>query len=89
VLEDRLEITPAQCRAGRALVHLTQRQLAEAAGLSVSTLKDFEHSLRTVSGHLTTAIRRALEEAGVEFIDGDEPGVRLRKGPDRSDKWSP
>jgi transcriptional regulator with XRE-family HTH domain len=78
VSEDRAEITPAQCRAGRALVHLTQRQLAEAAGLSVSTLKDFEHSLRTVSGHLTTAIQRALEEAGVEFINGDEPGVKVR-----------
>jgi transcriptional regulator with XRE-family HTH domain len=89
MLEHRVEITPAQCRAGRALVDLTQRQLAEAAGLSVSTLKDFEGSLRTVSGHLTTAIRRALEEAGVEFMNGDEPGVRLRKGRARLGEWSP
>jgi DNA-binding transcriptional regulator YiaG len=89
VLEDRAEISPAQCRAARALVNLTQRQLAEAAGLSVSTLADFERSLRPVSAHLTTAIRRALETAGVEFTNGDEPGVRLRKSTDRLDKWSP
>jgi hypothetical protein len=25
-------------------------------------------------------MRKALEKAGVEFIDGDRPGVRLRKG---------
>lgn len=87
--EDRAEITPAQCRAGRALVNLTQRQLADAAGLSVSTLADFERSLRPVSAHLTTAIRRALERAGVEFTNGEEPGVRLRKGPNHLDKWSP
>lgn len=87
--EDRAEITSAQCRAGRALVNLTQRQLADAAGLSVSTLADFERSLRPVSAHLTTAIRRALETAGVEFTNGGEPGVRLRKGANHSDKWSP
>jgi DNA-binding XRE family transcriptional regulator len=87
--EDRVEITPAQCRAARALVDFTQRQLADAAGLSVSTLADFERSIRPVSGHLTAAIRRALETAGVEFTNGDEPGLRLRKGLDHLDKWTP
>jgi DNA-binding XRE family transcriptional regulator len=87
--EDRVEITPAQCRAARALVDFTQRQLADAAGLSVSTLADFERSIRPVSGHLTAAIRRALEAAGVEFTNGGEPGVRLRKDLDHLDKWPP
>ncbi len=26
------------------------------------------------------AVRRALESAGVEFTNGDQPGVRLAKG---------
>jgi hypothetical protein len=27
------------------------------------------------------AVRAALEAAGVEFTNGDEPGVKLKKGP--------
>lgn len=72
-------MTPAQCRAARALVDLTQPQLAEAASLGLSTLVDFERSRRAVSANATAAIRAALEAAGVEFTNGDRPGVRLRK----------
>jgi hypothetical protein len=48
----------------RALANLTQRQLAEAAGPSISTLMNFERFLRPVSAHLTTVIKRALETVG-------------------------
>jgi transcriptional regulator with XRE-family HTH domain len=72
-------MTPAQCRAARALVDLTQPQLAEAAGLGLSTLVDFERSRRAVSASASAAIRAALETAGVEFTNGERPGVRLRK----------
>lgn len=82
-------MTPAQCRAARALINVTQIQLAEAAGLSLSTLGDFELSRRAISHHLIAAIRSALETAGVEFTNGDEPGVKLRKDPDRVYEWVP
>ncbi len=75
-----VEMTPAQCRAGRALLELTQTQLAKAAGLGLSTVVDFERARRTISLDAITAIRAALEAAGVEFTNGDEPGVKLRKG---------
>ena len=73
-------MTPAQCRAARALLDLTQTQLAEAAGFGLSTVVDFERLRREVSADAIAAIRSALEAAGVEFTNGDRPGVRLKKG---------
>lgn len=77
------EMTPAQCRAARALLDLTQPALAEAARLGLSTIVDFERSRRTVSAEAAAAIRAALEAAGIIFVDenGEGPGVRLRKQP--------
>jgi transcriptional regulator with XRE-family HTH domain len=74
-------ITPAQCRAARGLLEITQSQLAEAANLGLSTVVDFERKRRQVSALAVQAIRRALSESGVEFINenGGGPGVRLRK----------
>ncbi len=71
-------ISSAQCRAGRALVKLTQAKLAEAASLSKSVVVDFENDHRVPNRNNLAAIRRALEEAGVEFINGGSSGVRLR-----------
>ena len=76
-------MTPAQSRAGRALIELTQPALAQSAGLGLSTVVDFERSRRAVSAAAVGAMRAALEARGVVFIDenGDGPGVRLRKSP--------
>ena len=75
------EVNPAQCRAGRALLEITQTKLAASAGLGLSTVVDFEKERRQVAPESVEAIRRALVRAGVEFIDenGGGPGVRLRK----------
>ena len=74
------EVSPAQCRAGRALLEITQTQLAASAGLGLSTVVDFEKERRQVAPESVEAIHRALVRAGVEFIDenGGGPGVRLR-----------
>ena len=74
-------MSPAQCRAGRALLEITQTQLAASAGLGLSTVVDFEKERRPVSSESVETIRRALLYAGVEFIDenGGGPGVRLRR----------
>jgi len=73
-------MTPSQSRAARALINLTQPKLAEAAGVGLSTVVDFEKSRRAISADAQAAIQRALEDAGVEFIaeNGGGPGVRLR-----------
>lgn len=75
-------MTPAQARAARGLVGLTQTALASAANLGQSTIIDFERERRVVSAESVAAIRAALEAAGVDFIEenGGGPGVRMRKG---------
>jgi transcriptional regulator with XRE-family HTH domain len=75
------DITSGQCKAARALLELTQGELADAALLGLSTIVDFEKQRRQVSIDAIRAIRHALAARGVEFIDenGGGPGVRLRK----------
>ncbi len=62
----------------------SRRNLAEAADVAERTIIDFERGARNPYGRTLRDIRRALEDAGVIFIDaeegGDGPGVRL-KGP--------
>jgi DNA-binding XRE family transcriptional regulator len=74
-------ISPAQSRGARAMLDLTQTELASAASLGLSTVVDFERERRQVSSDAISAMRKALENTGVEFIDenGGGPGVRLRK----------
>jgi transcriptional regulator with XRE-family HTH domain len=75
-------MTPAQCRAARALLDWTQPELASTAAIGLSTVVDFERVRRIVSNEAMAAIQRALEAAGVIFTpeNGDGPGVKLRKG---------
>ena len=77
----RYSITSGQCRAARALLDITQPELAEAAGLGLSTIVDFEKSRRDVSRAAVHAMQKALEKAGIQFIakNGGGPGVRLRQ----------
>ena len=74
-------LTSEQIRAARALLRWEQRQLAQAAGVSVETVKRIEKRPGRVSAQFATvdAIRRAFEAAGVEFTNDDAPGVRLRR----------
>jgi transcriptional regulator with XRE-family HTH domain len=80
---DILRIGLEQLRAARALLGWSQTRLADMAGLSLPTVKRVETERGPkVSEDARYALQRALELAGVEFIDenGGGPGVRLRKG---------
>lgn len=74
-------MTPAQCRAARALLNMEQSQLSEASGIARATVIDFEKGERTPRAATVAALRSALETAGVEFIaeNGGGAGVRLKK----------
>jgi len=78
-------LTGEQMQAGRALARMRQPELAAAAGVSLETIKRLEGMRGMVAAQVATvvAIKRALESAGVIFIEenGDGPGVRLRKAP--------
>ena len=70
-------ITPATCRAARALLDWSRETLAEASHVGLRTLVDFERGAREPHYATQEALRRALEAAGVQFRD-DAAGVALR-----------
>jgi transcriptional regulator with XRE-family HTH domain len=74
-----MAISPAQCRAARALLDMHQATLAAAANVSRNLIVGFEKARRMPGRNNLAAIQRALEEAGVEFTNGRTPGVRLKK----------
>ena len=74
------EITSELIRAARALLRWEQRHLSEASSVSLPTIKRLETKPGALAAHhsTVTALKRALEKAGVEFTNGVSPGVRLR-----------
>lgn len=74
-------MTPAQCRAARAILGLEQGEVAAAAGVARATLIDFEKEARAPRAATIAAIRSALEAAGAEFLDpnGHGGGVALKR----------
>lgn len=75
-------ITPAQCRAARALLDWSQQQLATAAQVGVVTVRQFEGGAVHPRPATLAVVQRAFEAAGVAFIaaNGGGPGVRLQRG---------
>jgi transcriptional regulator with XRE-family HTH domain len=76
-------IEAAQVRAARALIGWSQAELADAAGLPLSTVDRFETGApHSVPAESVARMRAALELAGVAFIprNGGGAGVRLSKG---------
>jgi transcriptional regulator with XRE-family HTH domain len=78
-----MSLSPSQCRAARALLNWSQAQLAAASKVATKTVADFERASRTPYERTVEDLRRALEAAGVEFTNGDQPGVRMKKSSDR------
>jgi transcriptional regulator with XRE-family HTH domain len=83
--EDLQMVTSAQIRAARGLLNWTVRDLAEHSGVHRNTVTRLETGA-SEGGYSVDAIRRALETAGVIFVDenGEGAGVRLRKGAGRT-----
>ncbi|KZY32283.1 transcriptional regulator [Roseovarius sp. HI0049] len=73
--------TPEQLRAARALLGISQADIADMTGRTTKTIRRAETDADAVAAATIAAIRAALEDAGVEFIaeNGGGPGVRLRK----------
>jgi transcriptional regulator with XRE-family HTH domain len=71
-------LTPAQCRAARGLLNWSQGNLAKLSKVARATLAAFEAGMRTPYPRTLEDIKRALEAAGVEFTNGDQPGVRMQ-----------
>jgi len=77
-------LTSGQMRAARGLIRWSAEDLARETALSVTTIRRAEltEGVTSMTAANDLAVRRALEAAGVIFIDdngGAGPGVRLRK----------
>lgn len=71
-------MTPEQCRAARGWLDLSQEELAKAAGVSLSTVRDYEKGRRKPIAATLTAMRAELEKRGIGFamlVDGTPCGV--------------
>jgi transcriptional regulator with XRE-family HTH domain len=76
-----LKVSVRQIKAARMLLDWSQDRLAEAAGIGIATIKRLEAQDKGLGGRDDTVskIVGAFEAAGVEFTNGGQPGVRLRK----------
>lgn len=74
-------LTATRCRAARAALGWPVRKLSLASKVPITDIVHFEQGLRVPPPRSLTAIRVALEAAGVELIEesGDRPRVKLRE----------
>ena len=75
-------MTPAQCRAARALLQWSQDELAREAALNAVTVRNFENGKSAAQRASINMMRNALESAGVALLpEGAQTsaGVALRK----------
>lgn len=70
-------MTPLQARMARSALRMTVRELAEASGLTATTVVRFENERSGGYADTVRRMREALEARGVEFV-GDT-GVNVRR----------
>jgi transcriptional regulator with XRE-family HTH domain len=71
-------ITAAQCRMARAALRWSVKELSERSHVGSATIQRFEAELSSPVHATKEILRQTFEKAGVEFTNGDRPGVRLK-----------
>ena len=74
-------LSASQCRGARGLLGWSQGELADRAGVSRSTVKDFETERHALHHSTERLLIDAIEAGGVLLIAAGEagPGVRLKR----------
>jgi DNA-binding XRE family transcriptional regulator len=67
-----------QLSAGRALIDLTQQELARVAGLHPNSIRSLERQERITTGFSRERVEQAMLHLGLIFFDFPSPGLRLR-----------
>ena len=73
-----MKLTPEACRAGRALLSLTTHDLAARCGVSPTTINKLEQG-EGVRDSTAAKIVAGFAAHGVEILNGDAPGARMRR----------
>jgi len=86
-MQQTIAVGARQMKAARALMDWSQEALAEASGISIATIRKLEIGFVSPRGKTMSAVRRAFEDAGLEFIEPDgvrrkPEGVTVYQGPD-------
>ncbi len=70
-----------QLRAARVLLGWDQAKLAKAAHVAIGTIRRMESFTATINSQTGTLynVQKALERGGIEFLNDDRPGVRLKE----------
>lgn len=76
-------ITSGQIKAARALLGLTVADLAKLSGIGFTTMVRMESADGIPAGNVKTltAVKTAIEKAGIEFIGTPENGAGVRWRP--------
>ena len=78
-------VTIEQIRAARAMLNISQKQLAKKAGVAIATLNNIERGAQTDPKLSTvTAIQQSLEKEGIMFTSDPLGGVGISLKPRRS-----
>lgn len=78
-MSNKNSILGTQIGAARKLLKISQAELAASAGVGEATIKNVEAGSHEPRQSTLKVIRDALEQRGIEFINGDNPGVRLHR----------
>ena len=76
-MSSTIYLTARLVSAALELLGMTQEQLAAATGLSKHTVTNFIRGNHKTSDKTVAGIRKALEDRGIVFTNGDTPGVKL------------
>jgi len=78
-----MRVTSEQIRAARAMLRWERTTLADRAKTPLAIVQQVEDNPQLVGVDRATidALQRALEAAGVEFLNDGQPGVRMKGAP--------
>jgi transcriptional regulator with XRE-family HTH domain len=75
-----MTISPIQCRAAREMLKWSREDLQKITNLSRETIGNFEREISSPTIRTLFDIRKAFEDAGIEFINDDKgEGVKLNR----------
>ena len=77
-----MRITGRQLAAARSLLNWSQGQLALAADVDKQTIQNWESGRHLPREETINRVRKAIEDRGVEFLNGGQPGVRMKANPE-------